>query len=366
MKQIRVVVVDDSAYNRRTISKMLEGLSDVKVVGYAADGEEGIRKIIDLKPDLITLDLEMPRMDGFTLLRIIMNACPTPIIVISSKSGQEQVFKALELGAVDFIAKPTRNISDEILRIQEDLQQKVRNVFNLNMAVIKKRDTLLTTDAGSPESAAKKKKKGQLIAAPAGKGPAIDMVAIGSSTGGPPALQSIFSAYTEMLPFSVVVSQHMPAGFTKAFAERLNRSSAFEIKEAKDGDLVAKGRVLIAPGGRNLVFQVTNGEVVARVVDPSPQDKYIPSVDAMFASLAPIYGPKLLAVVLTGMGNDGSRGIKSVKSAGGQVLAEAEESAVVFGMPREAINTGLVDKVAPLDRIAREIILRCGFVPSID
>lgn len=366
MKTIRVIVIDDSAYNRRTITKMLEGLEDVEVVGYAADGEEGIRKIIDLKPDLITLDLEMPRMDGFTLLRIVMNACPTPVIVISSRSEEEQVFKALELGAVDFIAKPTRNISDELLRIQQDLQQKVRNVFNLNMAVIKRREALPATAGITAEIATGRKKKPQSAGTSVKRGAGIEVVAIGSSTGGPPALQRIFSAYTEAMPFSVVVSQHMPAGFTKAFAERLNRSSSFEIKEAVDGDLVEPGKVLIAPGGRNLVFQSMGGGVVARVVEPSSQDRYTPSVDAMFASLAPIYGAKLLAVVLTGMGNDGSRGVRAVKSAGGQILAEAEESAVVFGMPREAINTGLVDKVAPLDRMAREIILRCGIVPNFE
>jgi two-component system chemotaxis response regulator CheB len=139
-----------------------------------------------------------------------------------------------------------------------------------------------------------------------------------------------------------------------------------EVREAKDGDQVIPGRVLIAPGGQNMVFQATNGEVIAKIVDPTLQDRYIPSVDAMFVSLAEIYGPKLLAVVLTGMGNDGSRGVKAVKSAGGQVLAEAEESSVVFGMPREAIATGLVDKVASLDRMAREIIIRCGIFPDFD
>ena len=357
MKKIRVVVIDDSAYNRRTITKMLEGMPNVEVVGYATDGEEGVRKIIDLKPDLATLDLEMPKMDGFTLLRIVMNSFPTPIIVISAKSEDERVFKALELGAVDFIAKPTGRISDELLKIREDLHDKVRSVFNLNMAQIKKREALPVAE--TPFAVRKcdplRPVKTQ-----------VDIVAIGASTGGPPALHSIFSAFTETLPIAVVVSQHMPAGFTRAFADRLNRSTAMEVREAKDGDLVMPGRVLIAPGERNMVFQATNGGVVAKVVDPSPQDRYIPSVDAMFISLAEIYGPKLVAVVLTGMGNDGSRGVRAVKSAGGQVLAEAEESAVVFGMPREAIATGLVDKVASLDRMAREIVLRCGLFPDID
>ncbi len=360
MKKIRVVVIDDSAYNRRTISKMLEGMPNVEVVGYATDGEEGIRKIIDLKPDLATLDLEMPKMDGFTLLRIVMNSFPTPIIVISSKSEDERVFKALELGAVDFIAKPTGKISDELLKIREDLHEKVRSVFNLNMAQIKRREALPV--AATPP-AGKKVEPLRPVQAVISK---VDIIAIGASTGGPPALQNIFSAFTDKLPIAVVVSQHMPAGFTRAFADRLDRSTAMEVREAKDGDLVMPGRILIAPGGKNMVFKAANGEVVAKVVDPSPEDRYIPSVDAMFISLAEIYGPKLVAVVLTGMGNDGSRGVRAVKSAGGQVLAEAEDSAVVFGMPREAIATGLVDKIAPLDRMAREIVLRCGLFQDID
>lgn len=359
MRNIRVVVIDDSAYNRRTITKMLEGMENVQVVGYAADGEEGIRKIIDLKPDLVTLDLEMPRMDGFTLLRIVMNSCPTPVIVISSRSEDERVFKALELGAVDFIAKPTSRISDELLKITGDLQEKVRSVFNLNMDGIKKRETLLADDV------AKKKKKPAAAPLVSGKSP-VQVVAIGASTGGPPALQSILSSLPPGAPFAVVVSQHMPAGFTKAFAERLNRTTSFEVKEARDGDLVLPGKALIAPGGRNLLFQKLDGEVVARVVEPSSEDRYVPSVDAMLGSLAPIYGARLLAVVLTGMGNDGSKGVRAVKSAEGWVLAESEESAVVYGMPREAVATGLVDKVAPLDRMAREITLRCGIVPDLE
>jgi two-component system, chemotaxis family, protein-glutamate methylesterase/glutaminase len=359
LKKIRIVVIDDSAYNRRTITRMLEGLPNVEVVGYAVDGEEGIRKIVDLKPDLATLDLEMPKMDGFTLLRIVMNSFPTPIIVISSKSGDSQVFKALELGAVDFIAKPTGRISDELLKIREDLHEKVRNVFNLNMAWIKKRETLPVVEAPLVM-----KTGGALQPRPASA--KVDMVAIGASTGGPPALQNIFSAFVDKPPFCVAVSQHMPAGFTKGFAERLDRSSALEVREARDGDPVLPGVALIAPGGMNMVFQATRGNVVARIVEPSPQDRYIPSVDVMFSSLSGIYGPRLLSVVLTGMGNDGSRGVRAVKGAGGQVLAEAEESSIVFGMPREAIATGSVDKVASLDRMAREIIIRCGIFQESD
>ncbi|WP_243374449.1 chemotaxis response regulator protein-glutamate methylesterase [Geotalea sp. SG265] len=351
MKKVRIVVIDDSAYNRRTITKMLEEIPEVEVVGYAVNGEEGIRRVIDLTPDLVTLDLEMPKMDGFTTLRIIMNSCPTPVIVISAGSDDEKVFKALELGAVDFIAKPTRTISDELLKIQDDLQKKVRSVFNLNMAGIKRREAFLSQDA--------QKEKKPFSITPSKKSQ-IDIIAIGASTGGPPALQSIFSAFDKPLPVAMVVSQHMPPGFTKAFAERLNRTSGFEIKEAKDGDTVTPGRVLIAPGGRNLIFDRVDGSVIARVVAPRPEDKYVPSVDAMFASCARIYGPKMLAVVLTGMGNDGSRGVKAAKAAGGGVFAESEESAVVFGMPREAIATGLVDRIATIDKMSGEILSYCG------
>jgi two-component system chemotaxis response regulator CheB len=358
MKKIRVVVIDDSAYNRRTITKILESVANVQVVGYAADGEEGIRKIVDLKPDLVTLDLEMPRMDGFTLLRIIMNACPLPVIVISSKSEDDRVFKALELGAVDFIAKPTGRISDELLKIAGGLQDKVRTVFNLNMENVIRREPL-----PAPEAVARRK-KGTDMPTPARGASIVQAVAIGASTGGPPALQGILSSFPEKFPFAILVSQHMPAGFTKAFAERLNRSSLFDVKEAKDGDRVLPGTVLVAPGGRNMIFQEQSGDVLARIVEPSDQDRYIPSVDAMFASLADIYREKLMAVVLTGMGNDGSKGVRAVKKVGGEVLAESEETSVVFGMPREAIATGLVDKVVPLSRMAREITLRCGIVSS--
>ncbi|BDV42585.1 chemotaxis response regulator protein-glutamate methylesterase of group 3 operon [Geotalea uraniireducens] len=353
-KKIRVVVIDDSAFNRRAITKMLEGMPEVEVVGYAADGEEGIRKIIDLRPDLVTLDLEMPRMDGFTLLRIVMGYSPTPVIVISANSDDEKVFKALELGAVDFVAKPSQGISEELLTIRDDLQQKVRSVIHLNMAGIIRRERKVVSPPAVPEG----RKRPAVPARRVQEQVAI--VAIGASTGGPPALQNILTSFTPPLSFSVVISQHMPAGFTKTFAERLNRLSPFDVKEAVDGDPVKPGRVLIAPGGYNLVCERSGDQVVARVVKPAKEDRYIPSVDVMLVSCAEVFGPQTLGVVLTGMGNDGSKGVRAVKAAGGQVLAEAEATAVVFGMPKEAIATGVVDKVVPLDQMGREIHLRCG------
>ncbi len=354
MKKIRVVVIDDSAYNRRAISKMLESLPGIEVVGYAVDGEEGIRAILDLKPDLVTLDIEMPRMDGFTLLRIIMSRCPTPIIVVSSGGGDDRVFKAMELGALDFIVKPTSGISDELLKIRESLHEKVRSVLKLNMAGIKMRESILTNGA-----LVRKKKK--LPTAPFdGSAEGINVVAIGSSTGGPPALQSIFSAFSEQPPFAMVVSQHMPPGFTRTFAERLNKLSVLEIREAENGELLQPGKALIAPGGRNMVFQRISDGVAVKIIEPKIGENYVPSVDMMFDSCSAIFGPHLLGIVLTGMGNDGCKGVKAIKSAGGQVLAESEETAVIFGMPREAIATGVVDKVVPLDGIPGEIMQRCG------
>jgi two-component system chemotaxis response regulator CheB len=356
MRKIRIVVIDDSAFNRRTIIRLLEELPEVEVVGYAANGEEGLRRVIDLRPDLITLDLEMPGMDGFTLLRIIMNSIPTPVIVVSAQSEDERVFKAMELGAVDFVAKPGRVISDQLLDIRVDLQRKVTNVFNLNLKSMKKRELAETPRGTGVLRLSTKSARG-------GKN-RFDLVAIGSSTGGPPALQKILSQFPEKFPFAVLISQHMPAGFTKAFAERLNRMFPFTVQEAVDGDEVLPNSVLIAPGGKNLTVVAGEGKVFVRLQSPTKEDKYVPSVNVMFASVAQNMGAKVLGVVLTGMGNDGSQGVRFIKEAGGVVMAESEETSVVFGMPREAIATGLVDKVVPLEQMAGSILEYCGFTAT--
>ncbi|HEY3308319.1 MAG TPA: chemotaxis response regulator protein-glutamate methylesterase [Desulfuromonadaceae bacterium] len=353
MKKIKVVVVDDSAFSRRSIGKMLEGINEIEVVGYATNGEEGIQKVIALKPDLVTVDLEMPKMDGFTLLRILTTRFSVPVIVISALTGADKVFKALELGAFDFVAKPSNGASVDLLQIQSDLQQKVLQVIKHKIA-LKKILTNRTIEKSD------KPQKTEPASRPIHH--SVDIVAIGASTGGPPALQSIFSSFDKKFPFAVVVSQHMPAGFTRAFAERLNRSSQFDVKEAEDGDQVLHGRILIAPGGLNLVFEVCGGQVIARLVQPTAADRYVPSVDVMLESCASIYRKRLLAVILTGMGNDGSQGVRAVKEQGGYVFAESDETAVVYGMPREAVATNLVDRVLPLHKIAREILLKGAFV----
>jgi two-component system chemotaxis response regulator CheB len=298
----------------------------------------------------------MPKMDGFTLLRILTTRFSLPVIVISALSGADKVFKALELGALDFIAKPSSAASIELLNIKEDLHKKVLQVLSL-----------APVNHGRSDSGSSVSESITVKPEASGKSAAIDrphsfdLVAIGSSTGGPPALQLIFSAFTRQYPFAVVVSQHMPAGFTKAFADRLNRTSRFDIKEAEDGDPVLPGTALIAPGGKNMIFEVCGGQVVVRITMPSESDRYIPSVDLMLESCAAIYRNRVAAVILTGMGNDGSKGVRIVKEKGGFVIAESEETSIVYGMPREAVATGVVDRCVPLGQIASEIVIQGGF-----
>lgn len=350
MRKVRIVVVDDSALSRRAITGMLEEIEYVEVVGYAVNGEEGIQKVIALKPDLVTVDLEMPKMDGFTLLRILTTRFSIPVIVISALSGADKVFKALELGALDFVAKPEGGASHELLNLKHDLRRKVLQVLNL-----KSEDTQYSL---YPESASLAHHRTPALMS--GQYP-FDIVAIGASTGGPPALQRIFSSFEKKFPFAIVVSQHMPPGFTFAFAERLNKLSAFDVREAQDGDRIVSGRILITPGGKNMLFEISGGQVVARIVEPSTSDRYIPSVDVMLESCASIYQNRMIAVILTGMGNDGSKGVRTVKEKGGYIISESEKTAVVFGMPREAVATGLVDRVVALDDVATEILLKGSF-----
>jgi two-component system chemotaxis response regulator CheB len=348
MRKIRVLVIDDSAYNRRTISRILAELPEVEVAGYASDGVEGLHQALALKPDLITLDLQMPTMEGFTFLRLLMSRCPTPVIVVSSQGEGDRVIQALELGAFDCVLKPGGVASHCLPDIGDDLRRKVRNLFAMNRAV--------GGGGYSPPDALPEPEfvgGDELVRT-------VDVVAIGASTGGPAALKKILSAFTEPPPCAVLVAQHMPECYTRAFAERLNRLTRFEVLEASDGDEVVPGRVLVAPGGRHLSLERRNETVVVKLLDAGPADRYLPSVDVLFQSCAEQFSARLLGVVLTGMGNDGAAGIGFIRERGGLVIAESEESAVVFGMPREAIATRMVDKVVRLDRMADEIALRVG------
>lgn len=353
MKRIKALVVDDSAYNRTVIGGMLSSDAGIEVVGSAMDGVDAIAKTILLMPDVITLDLEMPNMDGFTFLRWLMKERPTPVLVISSLSDSRSVFRALELGAVDFLAKPEARISKSIEGVREILVSKVYAVLHLEMTKVKSTIELLS--GGHLPLPARKEDE-----APRERG-SVEVVAIASSTGGPPAIQAILSVLPADFNAAIVISQHMPAGFTRSFAERLNKLSPLMVSEAAAGDRVKAGTVHIAPGGKHLLVKKVRGGLAIELAPRSPSDKYIPSADRMMVSAAEACGSAALGVVLTGMGNDGREGVIAIKIAGGQCLAESEESAVVFGMPKEAIGTGQVDKVLALSKMAGEIAARCSF-----
>lgn len=348
--QIRVLVVDDSAFNRRTISEVLETSGMAKVVAVARDGEEAIKKAFDSRPDLITLDLEMPRMDGFTFLRIIMKSLPTPIIVISSLHEDKNVFKALELGAIDFMAKPDNYLQTATV-LKDELLTKIRVVRELKFRNVQRR-------LSQTEAASTLKMESSLIK-PGEAADKADVVVIGASTGGPSALQSVVCVLPQDLGSPILISQHMPPGFTRAFSERLDRNSELQVIEAKDGDTVVPGRVLVAPGGQNLSVRRKGDAVFASVTERKPEDKYVPSVNALFNSAAETFAHRCLGVVLTGMGNDGAEGVARIKEAGGQVIAESENTSIVFGMPREAIETKSVDEILNLEDIPAAIVNRC-------
>ncbi len=337
---IRVLVIDDSAFSRQTITRMLETSPLVEVVGVARDGEEALRKTFELQPDLITLDLEMPRMDGFTYLRLVMAKRPTPVMVISGRAGEDDVFKALDLGAVDFLAKPTARATPELATIQQELIRKVHSIRELRIDKVQERIR------SSPPVLRMRQAGGTSVPR---------VVVIGSSTGGPAALMQTFGAFTEAPPCAFMVAQHMPAGFTGGFAERLDRLTPFDVKEAEGGEELTRGSVLIAPGGYHLEVETFRGRIRSRITPQEPGDKYTPSVDRLFESAAKHFGSDLMAVVLTGMGDDGRRGVCTVKECGGTVIAESEETAIIYGMPQQAVRSGAVDLVLPLHEIPTAI-----------
>lgn len=337
-RPISVLVIDDSAANRRAITRILENAPGIKVVDRAADGEEGLKKAVALQPDVITLDLEMPRLDGYTFLRLLMAKAPTPVIVISSYGHPSDVFKALQLGAFDFVAKPAKGGKESLEDVRAELVEKVR------AARFMRRDEKPTPSP--PRQRPPREKQG------APKPERALVLAVGASTGGPPAVQKLLEGLAG-LPVCVLVAQHMPPRFTDAFAQRLDQTVPFRVKEARSGDPVVTGRVYIAPGGEQLEVAERDGRLVLQVSPTTPADKHAPSVDRLFTSVARVCGAEAKGAVLTGMGSDGAQGSVALAEAGGEVWAEAEASAVVFGMPQAAIATGRVKFVLPLDDLAR-------------
>lgn len=345
-KKLRILVVDDSAFNRRTIADILDSHPDMEVVGMADDGEKALKAAASLRPDLITLDLEMPRMDGFTFLRIIMSQMPTPVIVVSSQSRKQSVFQVLELGALDFIAKPTRYLAADEASLRDEIISKALAVRALQIVPFSKRANAKEAAPAPPAASRRVRSPGEGVER---------LVCIGASTGGPPALQSIFKALTAHPGTGYMVAQHMPEKFTKAFAERLNRLSNLEIHEAEEGMLVQPGSVYIALGGSHLELAQVGSQLTCRLSKAGSGDRYAPSIDKLFESAAPLFKDKLMAVVLTGMGSDGSIGVRYVSKMGGRVLAENQDTAIVYGMPKEAIQTGCVNEALPLEGIIEHI-----------
>ena len=345
---IRLLVVDDSAYNRRNIADVFAGHPEVEVVGKAADGEEALKLVTLLKPDAITLDLEMPRMDGFTFLRILMAKAPTPVIVVSSYAQRENVFKALDFGALDFVAKPDR-LGPDFTEVREEILKKVLLVRSLRPSFV---PTPVARRTGSGSFGPEGRPTGLDAATPAPtahRAPKC-VVVIASSTGGPSALLQIFGRIPASTPAAFLVAQHMPDKFTRTFAERLDKRGAVRTVEATDGDRPGPATGYVCPGRKCMELALLGSELTLRVGSAAPSDRYVPSADRLFKSAAKL-GLRCVGVILTGMGDDGVEGGRAIRSAGGVVLAESHETAVVNGMPGAAVRAGVASQVLPLPAI---------------
>jgi two-component system chemotaxis response regulator CheB len=337
---LRVLVVDDSVFNRRSIGEILAQSPEIEVVGKAADGEEALRLVANLKPDCITLDLEMPRMDGFTFLRILMTKMPTPVIVVSSYSQKENVFKALELGALDFVAKPERFSDPDLGGIREQLVSKVLLARSVRLGLSSPRRP--ADVAPAPIEARPQK---QLV-------PPKTVIAVASSTGGPSALMDIFTRFPQNYRNALVIAQHMPDKFTRTFADRLSRRGTLRVSEAQDQDVVSEGVGFICPGRHCMELEVSaRGSMKLRVTPPGERDRYVPSADRLLTSVALALGRRAVGVILTGMGDDGVEGARKILEMGGVVICESEESAVVYGMPGAAVRAGVASQSLPLGEI---------------
>ncbi len=342
MSKIRVLVVDDSMFMRRMISDLLNQDAAIEVVGAARNGQEGLTMARQLKPDVITLDVEMPVMDGVTMLQKLMQEQPTPVLMLSSLTteGAEVTLKCLDLGAVDFVTKPSGSISLDIYKISSQIIEKVK-------AVAKARLSATPTAAVSPMPAPPK--PSPLVGRPTQDAP---LVVIGASTGGPRALNVVMSNLPPGLHAKVLLIQHMPEGFTRSLAERLDRSSAFTVREAQGGEVLQPGVAYLAQGGKHL--KVERGGKLTLTQDP-PVHGVRPAVDVALLSLAQNYQGAIVVAILTGMGNDGAAGLRTLHAKGAYTIAEDESTCVVFGMPRAAIQTGCVKRIAPLNQIAEAI-----------
>ncbi|MBI2355133.1 MAG: chemotaxis response regulator protein-glutamate methylesterase [Deltaproteobacteria bacterium] len=351
----RLLIVDDSSFMRMAIRSILSKEPTIEIVGTAADGVEGVEKAVDLKPDVITMDVEMPRMDGIAALRQIMAKAPTRVIMVSTltNEGARATFEALDAGAIDYIPKNVTDSPDAQKVFREELLHKIQ------MAVGSRFFRPVVTP---PERQAAAPPPLQRHVAGKLAGKKIGYVGIGASTGGPVALQEVLSRIPVNFPYGIIVGIHMPKAFTGPYADRLNAKCSMTIREAVDGDVLKPGLALIAPGGMHTTLVRQGANVVVKVAPTSayPQYIYVPSVDLMISTMAEATHGSMLGVILTGMGNDGFKGMQLLKGKGGVTIAQNEATSTIYGMPKACVDGGVADEVLPLGQIGFEIAKFAG------
>ena len=363
-KKVRVLIVDDSAVVRQTMDKILSSDPDIEVVGHAQDPFVAAARIKNLVPDVITLDVEMPRMDGITFLQKIMSQHPIPVVMCSTltTSGSDTALRALEYGAVEIITKPKMGTKQFLEEARIRICDTVKAAALSNIKKLPKRTT--TAARGTSNKVAPKLTADAVLAPPSIRTKAMSqttekVVMVGASTGGTEALRVFLEALPANAP-GIVIVQHMPEAFTKAFANRLNDLCQVSVKEAENNDSVVRGRALIAPGSKHALLKRSGARYYVEVKDGPLVSRHRPSVDVLFRSAARYAGKNCVGVIMTGMGDDGARGMKEMKDAGSINLAQDEKSCVVFGMPKEAIKHGGVDTILPLDKLAAEVLKLCA------
>ena len=349
MKKIRVLNVDDSALMRQVLASLLAKDQEIEVIGSAPDPYIAREKIKALNPDVITLDVEMPRMDGITFLEKLMRGHPMPVVMVSSltEAGCQTTLRALELGAVDFITKPKIDLREGMDEVAQDLIAKVKAAACANLKRISLGDR--STASAQPSQVSGRNGSQAMIKT------TDTIIAIGSSTGGTEAVKDVLELLPPNTP-PVLITQHMPERFTKTWADRMNGLCRISVKEAEDGDSVLPGHALVAPGGYHMALERSGARYTVRINQDPPVNRHRPSVDVLFASVARYAGANAIGVILTGMGGDGAKELLTMKQAGAFTIAQDEASCVVFGMPKEAIKAGAVDKVLPLGDIAGAIL----------
>ncbi len=349
--KIKVLVVDDSAFMRKVIADMISSDHGMEVVGVAKNGEEALEMIISRKPDVVTMDVEMPKMDGLTALKQIMEVSPMPVIMLSSLTtkGAGETLKALDYGAFDFITKPTSLIKVSTPEVREELLSKIKIASRTK---VHKPNTVYSRPNPIPTAT----KEAYKSTGSQGKTKFKKMIAIGTSTGGPRALQDVIPFIPRDIDAGILIVQHMPPGFTKSLADRLDSMSQIHVKEAEDGDIMQAGVAYLAPGDSHIKVTKQAGQFVIKLDNGERVSGHKPSVDAMMYSIASLNDKNVIGVILTGMGADGADGMSKVKANHGFIIAQDEESCVVFGMPKSTIKLGVVDKVVSLTNIANEIV----------